>query len=55
MPIDGMRDSLRSIGFFSEMIAWKVRFFVPTTDEAPAILSRLIERHRGVDVAGRTL
>lgn len=51
---DGMRDRLRSIGLFSEMIAWKVRFFVPTTDEGPAILSRLIERHRVVDVAGRT-
>lgn len=50
---DGMRDRLRSIGLFSEMIAWKVRFFVPTTDEGPAILSRLIERHRIVDVAGR--
>ena len=50
---DGIRDRLRSIGLFSEMIAWKVRFFVPTTDEGPAILSRLIERHRVVDVAGR--
>lgn len=50
---DGMRDRLRSIGLFSEMIAWKVRFFVPTTDEGSAILSRLIERHRIVDVAGR--
>ena len=50
---DGMRDRLRSIGLFSEMIAWKVRFFIPTTDEGPAILSRLIERHRIVDVAGR--
>ncbi|MBB6469050.1 putative RNA methylase [Aminobacter lissarensis] len=51
---DGMRDRLRSIGLFSEMIAWKLRFFIPTTDEGPAILSRLIERHRIVDVAGRT-
>jgi hypothetical protein len=50
---DGMRDRLRSVGLFSEMIAWKVRFFIPTTDEGSAILSRLIERHRIVDVAGR--
>ncbi len=50
---DGMRDKLRSKGLFSEMIAWKVRFFIPTSDEGPAILSRLIERHRIVDVAGR--
>ncbi|MET3523902.1 strawberry notch family protein [Mesorhizobium abyssinicae] len=50
---DGMRDRLRAIGLFSEMIAWKVRFFVPTTNEGPTILARLIERHRIVDVAGR--
>lgn len=50
---DGMRDRLRSLGLFSEMIAWKVRFFIPTSEEGPAILSRLIERHRIVDVAGR--
>ncbi|MGI8397585.1 strawberry notch-like NTP hydrolase domain-containing protein [Agrobacterium deltaense] len=50
---DGMRDRLRSLGLFSEMIAWKVRFFIPTSDEGLAILSRLIERYRIVDVAGR--
>lgn len=50
---DGMRDRLRSIGLFSEIIAWKVRFFIPTTDQGPAILARLLERHRVVDVAGR--
>ena len=51
---DCMRDRLRAIGLFCEMIAWKVSFFVPTAGEGPAILSRLIERHRIVDVAGRT-
>jgi hypothetical protein len=50
---DGMRDRLRSIGLFSEMIAWKVRFFIPASDDGQAVLSRLIERHRVVDVAGR--
>lgn len=50
---EGMRDRLRAIGLFSEMIAWKVRFFIPTTDEGPAILARLLERHHVVDVAGR--
>jgi hypothetical protein len=47
---DGMRDRLRSIGLFSEMIAWKLRFFIPTSDEGAAILSRLLERHPIVDV-----
>jgi predicted RNA methylase len=50
---DGMRDRLRSMGLFSEMIAWKLRFFIPTSDEGPVILSRLIERHPIVDVTGR--
>ncbi|OWV98862.1 bifunctional class I SAM-dependent methyltransferase/DEAD/DEAH box helicase [Rhizobium sp. R693] len=50
---DGMRDRLRSIGLFSEMIAWKVRFFIPSSNDGQAVLSRLIERHRIIDVAGR--
>ncbi|MCP2138643.1 putative RNA methylase [Rhizobium sp. SLBN-94] len=48
---DGMRDWMRSIGLFSEMINWKLRFFVPVRDEGAAILSKLIERHRLVDIA----
>lgn len=51
---DGMRDWLRSIGLFSEMIAWKLHFFVPTTEEGPAILSRLMQRHRLLDVVSRS-
>lgn len=51
---DGMRDRLRSIGLFSEMIAWKVRLFIPASNEGQAVLSRLIERHRIIDVAGRS-
>jgi predicted RNA methylase len=51
---DGMRDRLRSIGLFSEMIAWKVRFFIPASNDGQAVLSRLIERHRVIDVAGRS-
>jgi hypothetical protein len=51
---DGMRDWLRSIGLFSEMINWKLRFFVPTTDEGPVILKQLMQRHRLVDTARRS-
>ncbi|MET3793269.1 bifunctional class I SAM-dependent methyltransferase/DEAD/DEAH box helicase [Aquamicrobium terrae] len=50
---DGMRDWLRSIGLFSEMISWKLRFFVPATSEGPAILSKLMQRHRLIDVVSR--
>jgi hypothetical protein len=49
---DGMRDWLKSIGLFSELINWKLRFFVPTTEEGPAILARLLQRHRLIDIAG---
>jgi hypothetical protein len=51
---DGMRDWLRSIGLFSEIINWKLRFFVPTTDEGPVILTQLMQRHRLVDTARRS-
>ncbi|MBY5351275.1 strawberry notch-like NTP hydrolase domain-containing protein [Rhizobium leguminosarum] len=47
----GMRDWLRSIGLFSEMINWKLRFFVPVTDEGAGILSKLMQRHRLLDIA----
>ena len=49
-----MRERLRAYGLFSEIIAWKLRFFVPITAAAPAeaggdtgeaILARLIERY----------
>ncbi|MBO9111923.1 MULTISPECIES: bifunctional class I SAM-dependent methyltransferase/DEAD/DEAH box helicase [Rhizobium/Agrobacterium group] len=51
---DGMRDWLRSIGLFSEMINWKLRFFVPVTDEGAVILSKLMQRHRLIDIARRS-
>ncbi|ACI59568.1 putative methylase/helicase (plasmid) [Rhizobium leguminosarum bv. trifolii WSM2304] len=51
---NGMRDWLRSIGLFSEMINWKLRFFMPVTDEGAEILSKLMQRHRLVDVARRS-
>jgi hypothetical protein len=51
---DGMRDWLRSLGLFSEMINWKLRFFVPVTDEGPVILSKLMQRHRLIDIISRS-
>ena len=42
---EGMRDRLRSTGLFSEIIAWKLRFFVPVGPSGPEILARLVERH----------
>ncbi len=42
---EGMRDRLRAFGLFSEIIAWKLRFFVPTGSTGEEILARLVERH----------
>lgn len=50
---DGMRDWLKSIGLFSELISWKLRFFVPVTEQGPAILKTLTQRHRLLGVETR--
>jgi predicted RNA methylase len=42
---EGMRERLRAIGLFSEIIAWKLRFFVPVGVAGEEVLARLIERH----------
>jgi hypothetical protein len=49
-----MRDWLRSIGLFSEMINLKRRLFVPVTDEVAAILFNLMLLRRLIDVALRS-
>jgi hypothetical protein len=52
--IDRVRDWVKSIGLYSEMFSWELRFFVPRSHEGPAVLSRLIERHRLIDIVSRT-
>ena len=41
---DAMRDRLRAYGLFSEIISWKLRFFVPTDASGPSILAKVLER-----------
>jgi predicted RNA methylase len=41
---DAMRDRLRAYGLFSEIISWKLRFFVPTDAPGPSILAKVLER-----------
>ena len=54
-----MRERLRACGLFSEIIAWKLRFFVPIAarrragETGEAILARLIERYPLVRVCAR--
>jgi len=50
---DGMVDRLKAMGLTSEIIAWKLRLFVPTGATGPAILGTLMERHPLMRVADR--
>jgi hypothetical protein len=42
---DGERERLKAMGLFSEIIAWKLRLFVPNDASAPAVLARLMDRY----------
>jgi hypothetical protein len=50
---DGMVDRLKAIGLVSEIIAWKLRLFVPTGAAGPDILAKVMERHPLVRIADR--
>ena len=39
-----MRDRLRAYGLFSEIISWKLRFFVPVDATGPVIISKMLDR-----------
>jgi hypothetical protein len=40
-----MLDRLKAMGLMSEIIAWKLRLFVPTGGNGHMILEALLERH----------
>jgi hypothetical protein len=40
-----MRERLTAYGLFHEIIAWKLRMFVPTDERGAGVLARLIERY----------
>ena len=50
---DGMVDRLKAMGLISEIITWKLRLFVSTGAEGPAILARLMEHYPIVRVVDR--
>ncbi|NKL37191.1 methylase [Rhizobium leguminosarum bv. viciae] len=39
---EAMRDRLRAYGLFSEIISWKLRFFVPADAGGPGVLAKLL-------------
>jgi predicted RNA methylase len=51
--IDIMRDRLRAYGLFSEIISWKLRFFVPVDATGSAILAKILERYPIARIADR--
>jgi hypothetical protein len=40
-----MRERLRACGLFSEIISWKLRFFVPADGTGPGILAKLLDTY----------
>jgi hypothetical protein len=43
---DGVVPQLKALGLTSEIIAWRLRLFIPTAeDRGPAILAAILERH----------
>jgi len=50
---DGMVDRLKALGLMSEIISWKLRLFIPTSDTGPEIMAKLMERHPLVSLNDR--
>ena len=50
---DAMRERLTAYGLFHEIIAWKLRMFVPTDAHGVEVLAKLMERYPLQRVADR--
>ncbi|WP_437441252.1 strawberry notch-like NTP hydrolase domain-containing protein [Sphingomonas morindae] len=50
---EAMRDRLRAYGLFTEIISWKLRFFVPVDASGPTVLARLLDTYAIARVAER--
>lgn len=51
---DATAPRLKAMGLISEIIAWKMRLFIPVNNDGQAILARLIEQHPIVAVSDRS-
>jgi hypothetical protein len=51
---DGMVERLKAMRLVSEIIAWKLRLFVPIGADGPAILGALMERYPLVRIVKRS-
>ncbi|OJY73602.1 MAG: methylase [Rhodospirillales bacterium 70-18] len=50
---EAMRDRLRAYGLFSEIISWKLRFFVPVDAIGPGVLAKLLDTFPVVRISER--
>ena len=50
---DAMVPRLKALGLISEIISWKLRLFIPTAAQGPALLAALLDRHTLVGVTDR--
>jgi hypothetical protein len=50
---DGLVDRLKAMGLISEVIAWKLRLFIPSGPTGPAILGALMDRFPLVSIADK--
>ncbi|MFN3321573.1 MAG: strawberry notch C-terminal domain-containing protein, partial [Allorhizobium sp.] len=50
---DAMRDRLRAYGLFSEIISWKLRFFVPVDATGSEIIGKLLDRFPALRIGER--
>lgn len=42
---EAMRDRLRAYGLFTEIITWKLRFFVPVDASGPSVIGKLLDTY----------
>jgi hypothetical protein len=48
-----MRDRLRAYGLFGEIIAWKLRLFVPVDSTGSIVLGKVLERYPIIRIVDR--
>jgi hypothetical protein len=51
---EAMVDRLKAMGLISEIIAWKLRLFVPTGASGATIVGALMQRHPLARIAHKT-
>ena len=50
---EAMRDRLRAYGLFSEIITWKLRFFVAADTTGAAVLAKLLDTYPVARISDR--